>query len=106
LIREQGTTSSKESRRQSVRSRYRVVLLVGDNLNDFNDDFAGKSIADRKAQVDRERAEFGTQFIVVPNPMYGDWESAVYGNASNLSETERHERRRAALHGITVQPGP
>ncbi len=104
MIREQGTTSSKESRRQSVRSRYRVVLLVGDNLNDFNDDFSGKSIADRKAQVDREQSEFGTQFIVVPNPMYGDWESAVYGNASN--EKERNERRRAALRGITVQPGP
>ena len=104
MIREQGTTSSKEPRRQSVRSRYRVVLLVGDNLNDFNDDFAGKSIADRKAQVDRERAEFGTQFIVLPNPMYGDWESAVYGNAS--SEAEKRERRRAALQGITVQPGP
>ena len=104
MIREQGTTSSKEPRRQSVRSRYRVVLLVGDNLNDFKDDFAGKSIADRKAQVDRERAEFGTQFIVLPNPMYGDWESAVYGNAS--SEAEKRERRRAALQGITVQPGP
>lgn len=104
MIREQGTTSSKESRRQSVRSRYRVVLLVGDNLNDFNDDFTGKSIADRKAQVDRERAEFGTQFIVLPNPMYGDWESAIYGNASN--EKEKSERRRAALQGITVQPGP
>jgi 5'-nucleotidase (lipoprotein e(P4) family) len=107
MIREQGTTTpSKESRRQSVRSRYRVVLLVGDNLNDFNDDFGGKSIADRKAQVDREQAEFGSQYIVLPNSMYGDWEGAVYGNTSNLSETERHNRRRAALRGITVQPGP
>jgi len=102
MIREQGTTASKEARRQSVRSHYRVVLLVGDNLNDFNDDFAGKSIADRKAQVDRERADFGSHYIVVPNPMYGDWESAVYGNASN--DAERRERRRAALQGITVQP--
>src|SRR5215213_1324297 len=102
MIREQGGTSSKETRRQSVRSRYRVVLLVGDNLNDFNDDFSGKSIADRKAQVDREQSDFGTQFIVVPNPMYGDWEDTIYGNASN--ETERRERRRAALRGITVQP--
>ena len=103
MIREPGTpTSSKESRRQSVRSRYRVVLLVGDNLNDFNDDFAGKSIADRKAQVDREQSEFGTQFIVIPNPMYGDWEDAVYGKAAN--EEQRRERRRAALRGITVQP--
>jgi len=103
MIREQGSTSSKESRRQIVRSRYRVVLLVGDNLNDFNDDFAGKSIADRKAQVDREQAEFGAQYIVIPNPMYGDWEGAVYGNAK---EAEKPERRRAALRGITVQPGP
>jgi 5'-nucleotidase (lipoprotein e(P4) family) len=103
MIREQGSTSSKESRRKSVRSLYRVVLLVGDNLNDFNDDFAGKSIADRKAQVDREQAEFGTQYIVIPNPMYGDWENAIYGNAK---EKERPERRRAALRGITIQPGP
>src|ERR1041384_1251956 len=104
MIREQGTTSSKESRRQSVRARYRVVLLVGDNLNDFNDDFAGKSIADRKAQVDRERTEFGSQYIVVPNPMYGDWEGAVYGNAATPSDEATRERRRAALHGISVQP--
>ena len=45
--------------------RYRIVLLVGDNLNDFTDDFAGKSIAERAAQVDRARPEFGTRFIVV-----------------------------------------
>lgn len=104
MIREQGTTASKESRRESVRARYRIVLLIGDNLNDFNDDFAGKSIADRKAQVDRERVEFGSQYIVLPNPMYGDWETAVYGNASNLSDAEKRDRRRAALQGITVQP--
>ena len=104
MIREQGTTPSKESRRQNVRSHYRIVLLMGDNLNDFNDDFAGKSIADRKAQVDRERVEFGSQYIVLPNPMYGDWEGAIYGNAAN--DSERRERRRAALQGITVQPGP
>lgn len=104
MIREQGATASKESRRESVRSRYRIVLLIGDNLNDFNDDFAGKSIADRKAQVDRERAEFGSQYIVIPNPMYGDWESAVYGNAANLSDAEKRDRRRAALQGITAGP--
>ena len=105
MIREQGSSASKESRREKVRSRYRVVMLIGDNLNDFNDDFAGKSIAERKAQVDRERGEFGARFIVVPNPMYGDWESAVYDNKSNLSESERHAKRRDALRGITIQSG-
>ncbi|HVI70702.1 MAG TPA: 5'-nucleotidase, lipoprotein e(P4) family [Pyrinomonadaceae bacterium] len=106
MIREQGTTASKEARRQNVRSAYRIVLLVGDNLNDFSDDFSGKSIADRKAQVDREQSEFGSRFIVVPNPMYGDWESAIYGNQSNLSEGDRRASRRAALRGISIQSAP
>ena len=106
MIREQGTTASKEARRQNVRSAYRIVLLVGDNLHDFSDDFAGKSIADRKAQVDLEQLEFGSRFIVVPNPMYGDWESAIYGNQSNLSEDDRRASRRAALRGLSIQPAP
>jgi 5'-nucleotidase (lipoprotein e(P4) family) len=100
MIREEGATSSKESRRQKVAKRYRIVLLVGDNLNDFNDNFAGKSIAQRAAQVDRERAEFGMRYIVVPNPMYGDWESAVYQYKSGLTEEQKRASRRAALKGL------
>ena len=102
MVREQGTTSSKETRRDKVRSHYWIAMLVGDNLNDFNDNFSGKSIADRKAEVERERSEFGSRFIVVPNPMYGDWESAVNNNQSNLTEEQREANRRAALKGITT----
>ena len=104
MIREQGTTASKETRREKVRSRYWIAMLMGDNLNDFNDNFSGKSIADRKAEVDRERTEFGSRFIVVPNPMYGDWENSVNNNQSNLTDEQREANRRAALKGITVQP--
>jgi 5'-nucleotidase (lipoprotein e(P4) family) len=100
MIREEGATSSKESRRNKVKESCRIALLIGDNLNDFNDDFVGKSIAERAAQVDRERAEFGARFIVVPNPMYGDWENAVYENKSGLSDAERQAYRRAALKGL------
>jgi len=104
MIRE-NASPSKEARREKVRARYRIVMLVGDNLNDFNDNFSGKSIADRKAEVERERAAFGSEYIVIPNPMYGDWESAVYGN-QQLNDTEKRAKRREALRGITVQPGP
>ena len=99
MIREEGTPASKETRRQKVGSRYRIALLIGDNLNDFNDDFSGKSIVDRKAQVDLERVEFGSRFIVIPNPMYGDWENAINDNKSRLTESERQAYRRAALKG-------
>jgi 5'-nucleotidase (lipoprotein e(P4) family) len=100
MVREDGTTSSKESRRQKVAKRYRIALLVGDNLNDFNDNFAGKSIAERAAEVDRERAEFGVRYIILPNPMYGDWENAVYENKSGLTDEQKRAYRRAALRGL------
>jgi len=100
MVREDGAAASKESRRQKVAARYRIALLVGDNLNDFNDDFSGKSTMDRASQVDRERVEFGTKYIVVPNPMYGDWEGAVYENKSGLTDEQRRALRRQALKGF------
>ena len=100
MVRDDGAPASKESRRQKVAARYRIILLVGDNLNDFNDDFSGKSIIERAAQVDRERAEFGTRYIVVPNPMYGDWENAVYDNKSGLTDEEKRARRHMVLKGL------
>jgi len=100
MVREKDMSSSKESRRQSVRSHYDIALLMGDNLNDFNDDFAGKSIADRSAQVDREQAEFGAHFIVLPNPMYGDWEDAINHYQRGLTPTQQLANRRAALKGL------
>ena len=89
--------SSKEARRQKISERYRIVLLCGDNLADFSNVFEGKTTEDRAAAVDAARAKFATQFIVLPNPMYGDWESAVYGYASRLSEEEKAAKRKAAL---------
>jgi 5'-nucleotidase (lipoprotein e(P4) family) len=106
MVRQQGSNASKEARRLEVRSRYRVLLLIGDNLNDFNDDFTGKSVSDRKAKVDTERTEFGVHYILLPNPMYGDWENAVNENMTNLTEDKRQKLRLAALKGVTVQPGP
>lgn len=104
MVREQGSSASKETRREKVRLHYWIAMLVGDNLNDFDDNFSGKSIADRSAEVDHERAEFGSRFIVVPNPMYGDWENAVNNNQSNLNDEQRAANRRGALKGITTRP--
>src|SRR6266536_584447 len=100
MVREEGATSSKESRRQRVALRFNVLLLLGDVLSDFNDHFSSKSTAERAAQVERERAEFGTRFIVVPDPMYGDWENAIFENKPNLTEEQKRAYRRAALKGF------
>ncbi len=99
LVREEGTSGGKEDRRRSIAGRYHVVLLIGDNLNDFTDVFERQSVEDRAAQVDRLRREFGTRFIVIPNAMYGDWESAIYDYNPRLTEAERASRRRGRLRG-------
>ena len=88
--------SSKEPRRRKISEQYRIVLLCGDNLNDFTNIFEGKTVEERNAAVDAARAKFGTQFIVLPNPTYGDWENAIYGYA-RLDDQQKAARRKAAL---------
>jgi 5'-nucleotidase (lipoprotein e(P4) family) len=94
--------SSKEARRQHISQRYRIVLLCGDNLADFSDVFEGKTPAARAAAVLQARQKFGTQFIVLPNPMYGDWEDSIYGY-SELSEQAKAVKRRATLKTYSAQ---
>ncbi len=70
--------STKEPRRRAIAEKYRIVILMGDNLNDLSDVYENKSVADRFAAVDKDKAIYGNKFIVLPNAMYGEWESAIY----------------------------
>jgi 5'-nucleotidase (lipoprotein e(P4) family) len=97
LVRTDGST--KEPRRQSVAAKYRIVLLMGDNLNDFAEVFEkSKTIDSRLSAADQNRNQFGSRFIVLPNPMYGAWEDAVYGEG-RLTEDQKAEKRKATLRG-------
>ncbi len=98
LVRED--TSSKEPRRQRIASKHRIVLLIGDNLNDLTNVFEKKSVAERNALVDGMKDQFGTRFIMIPNPMYGDWEGAVYDYNYGVPDKEKADKRRNALKGF------
>jgi 5'-nucleotidase (lipoprotein e(P4) family) len=98
LVKTDPNSSSKEARRKSVSARYRIVLLMGDNLNDFAEVFEQSKTVDSRIQaVERNRKEFGTRFIVLPNAMYGDWESAVYEYAPKLDDKQKAEKRKSQL---------
>ncbi|MBA2495175.1 MAG: 5'-nucleotidase, lipoprotein e(P4) family [Acidobacteria bacterium] len=84
--------SSKEARRELISDKYRIVLLIGDNLDDLSQAFEKKSIADRFTEVDKTRELFGRKFIVLPNAMYGTWESAIY-QYGRLNEIEKAQNR-------------
>jgi acid phosphatase len=68
--------SDKSSRRAWVASTYRVLLLLGDDLNDFAD-ARDKSLADRDGIVEQQKEWWGTRWFMLPNPMYGSWERAA-----------------------------
>ncbi len=83
------TTSSKETRRQTVMQKYNVLMLLGDNLADFTALFEQRNIEDRFAETDKDKEQWGKRFIVLPNPVYGDWEGAFYNNQHGLTEAQK-----------------
>lgn len=69
-------TSDKSPRRAFVASKYRVLMLFGDDLNDFA--YAtGKSLAERNAIVAAHANDWGRKWFILPNPVYGSWEGAA-----------------------------
>ena len=88
--------STKEPRRAAIAEKYRIVVLIGDNLNDLSNVFENKSVPDRFAEVDKLRAIWGERFIVIPNAMYGAWESAIY-EYKGLKDSEKTAKRNEAL---------
>ena len=82
--------SSKEPRRIDIAKTYRIVSLIGDNLNDLSIAFESKTVVERFAETDKAKDLWGNKFIVIPNAMYGEWESAIYrDDKSNASRTEK-----------------
>ncbi len=90
---------SKESRRQIVMKNYNVVMLLGDNLDDFMQVFESRPINERFAATDSMKNEWGKKFIVLPNAFYGEWENALfdYQDTESLSVEQKIERLKAAL---------
>jgi 5'-nucleotidase (lipoprotein e(P4) family) len=92
--------SNKEPRREKIRQKYRLVFLMGDNLNDLDKVFDQKTPADKVRAVEASKDKFGTEYFVLPNPMYGDWEGALYQFNFNRPEEEKFRIRREALTGF------
>ncbi|HLA94992.1 MAG TPA: 5'-nucleotidase, lipoprotein e(P4) family, partial [Pyrinomonadaceae bacterium] len=80
--------SSKDARRAAVSAKYRIVMLIGDNLDDFTSAFEHKTIAERFTETEKARDQFGRRFIVLPNAMYGTWENAIY-EYGRLTEAQK-----------------
>jgi predicted secreted acid phosphatase len=70
---------------------------MGDNLRDFSDLYGDRKDDLGAKAVEDTKADFGTKFIVFPNPMYGEWEKAIYKNDYKKSPQVKDSLRRAVL---------
>ena len=93
LLLADGTSgSAKVKHRDSMCWQYRILLLVGDNLDDFVD---GSMIdpAARRALASQHAGRWGREWIILPNPMFGNWESSLYEFDYTLPRDIRLDRK-------------
>lgn len=95
----QKETSNKQPRFQKITDAgFHIKLMLGDNLNDFPElDTWNKGNAQRNALAAADESKFGTRYIILPNPSYGDWESGLINGYHKLSAEEKLRVRRRNL---------
>lgn len=94
-------TGSKNTRFEKVMSEYTVVMFVGDNLGDFSSDFDVASQEKRDDLVEELKERFGVDFIVLPNPMYGTWEThAIYGDKYHWTPAQKDSIHKSRIYGF------
>jgi len=91
--------ASKTIRRNIVEENFEIIMLFGDNMNDFFDYTEEKSIEKKFEITDSLKNLFGVKYFALPNAMYGDWEAAIYNYDYSGKEEERATLRNKTLIG-------
>ncbi|PGZ88244.1 5'-nucleotidase, lipoprotein e(P4) family [Bacillus sp. AFS029533] len=90
-------TAQKGPRQAEIAKTHEIVMLVGDNTNDLSDIFYKADLKTRKDNVDKIAKDLGIKYIQLPNPMYGDWEDAIYHYKMSKTADEKAVDRYKAL---------
>lgn len=88
--------SAKGTRRAVVAKDYRVLLLVGDNFGDFSDGYKGTE-DERLALYEADKTRWGHDWIMLPNPAYGSFESAPFKHDFKVPAAEQRAAKRGVL---------
>ena len=66
--------NEKQSRREYIMEKYRILMIFGDDLGDFMPDVKKNITPEkRKEMATNFRENWGTKWFILPNPMYGSW---------------------------------
>ena len=86
----------KNCRRQWVAAHARVLLLAGDSLGDFVQ-AEHNTLADQRKAAEPYLAWLGQRWFLLPNPTYGNWYSAPYGDQEKLPFERKRQLKQQAL---------
>lgn len=74
-------TSNKEDVQNQLRENYAVVVMLGDNLNDFSRSYYVSDVDQRMGLMEEDRESYGRDYILFPNPTDGHWIRAIFGDS-------------------------
>ena len=97
---EKGWASDKTSRRDLIKKDFRVIQIFGDQLDDFIPmEETATSVDSRKALIDKYASMWGEKWYMLINPMYGEWEEALYEHCWSCfpEQSDRVNQRLKAL---------
>jgi len=84
--------TDKTSRRSLLAEQYRILLLIGDDPNDFVSGTKEGNPLSRNEVFSTYQAYWGEKWIIIPNPMYGGWDAALYDFDYSLPPEEKFNR--------------
>jgi len=93
------TTQDKQMRFDKIAKNYNVIVYMGDCAGDWGIGTFGKNGKERQKIIDAHRKDFGTKIIVLPNSVYGDWESALVPGYSKMTTKQKADLRRDLIMG-------
>lgn len=92
------SSSDKSARRRHVCEAYRVLLLAGDDLGDFIS--RAKDTPENRVKAAADYISYWQdKWILLPNPLYGSWEGALYGYDNGLGDAEILKKKFESLKG-------
>ena len=94
---------NKRSRRTAIAVTHHILLLIGDDYNDFAD-LGRAPPASRVKQSKAHTARWGKQWIALPNPLYGSFERALYDYQLERTQRERTASKYRQLRTMSNPP--
>ncbi len=90
-------SSNKEIRQNEIMQSHNVVVMLGDNLNDFRRKYYVRGDIDgRIAAMEEDKHLFGMQYVMFPNPTDGHWLAAIFGDSEPPASAENRDILRQA----------